>query len=440
MISKSFSQLTSIFFTALILVSPKLFAGSFSSINYSGRVLKPDNSTPFEGLANFRFEVKSDVTNCVLWREDIAINLAGSQGGMSMNVGLGANLAASSGHSFPEVFDNSKVLTGLSGCSVGTTYTPAPTEDRILAVSFNDGSSTQVLPNIAIKTVPFSLYADRARTALGLGSAAISLTAPTAGQVLQYNGGLSVWEPANFAGGGTVNNVGLIGSSIFSISGGPVVNAGTFSLSMASVPSGNFVLASPNGAPGVPTFRALLPGDVPSLPALQISSGTLSAAVGGTGLVPSVGNANKVYALNAAGTGTEFKSVTAGSGVTVDTSVAGVISIAATGSGGSVTSVSSGSGLSGGTFTTAGTISLATSGVTAGNYGGVGNYIPSFIVDTFGRISSAGSTAIAIDQILPSQTGNSGKLLSTNGTLSSWSQTSPWALASSAVQSLATEL
>jgi hypothetical protein len=41
-----------------------------------------------------------------------------------------------------------------------------------------------------------------------------------------------------------------------------------------------------------------------------------------------------VYAVDAAGTGTEYKSLLAGSGVTVDTSVAGQVTISATGSGG----------------------------------------------------------------------------------------------------------
>jgi hypothetical protein len=252
-----------------VLLTNQALAGSAFSLTYQGRILKPDGSTPFEGAATFRFEVKSDLNACVLWREDVLINLAGTQGGMAMQIGLGTNLATGS-HSFVDVFDNTKTLTSLSGCSVGTSFAPAYNEDRTLSVSFNDGSSTQILPNIAVKSVPFSLYSERSRyatTSLGLGSTSISLTAPTPGQVLQYNGGTQLWEPANVGGAGTVTNVGLIGSSLFSVSGGSVSSSGTFSLGMASVGTGNFILASPNGAPGVPTFRAMTAGDVPTLPA-----------------------------------------------------------------------------------------------------------------------------------------------------------------------------
>lgn len=45
----------------------------------------------------------------------------------------------------------------------------------------------------------------------------------------------------------------------------------------------NRFFASPDGAPGTPSFRALSANDVPSLPASKIGSGTLDTARGGTG-------------------------------------------------------------------------------------------------------------------------------------------------------------
>jgi trimeric autotransporter adhesin len=115
-----------LFLFLLILASPSpSLAGSSYSLTYQGRILKPDGSTPFEGSATFRFEIKTDVSACVLWREDVALNLAGTQGGMSMQIGLGANLA-SGAQSFIDVFDNTKTLTGLSGCAIGTSFTPQP--------------------------------------------------------------------------------------------------------------------------------------------------------------------------------------------------------------------------------------------------------------------------------------------------------------------------
>ncbi|QDK39398.1 hypothetical protein [Bdellovibrio sp. NC01] len=63
-------------------------------------------------------------------------------------------------------------------------------------------------------------------------------------------------------------------------------------------------------------------------------------------------------------------------------------------SGGTVTSITAGTGLSGGTITTTGTISLGTSGVTAGTYGSA-TQVPVLSVDNYGRVTAASSTTIS---------------------------------------------
>ena len=65
---------------------------------------------------------------------------------------------------------------------------------------------------------------------------------------------------------------------------------------------------------------------------------------------------------------------------------------------GSVTSVTAGNGLSGGTITTSGTISLPTTGVTANSYGS-SSAVPTFTVDSYGRITAASNTNISVSAI-----------------------------------------
>lgn len=64
-------------------------------------------------------------------------------------------------------------------------------------------------------------------------------------------------------GSGTVTSVGLSLPAIFSVTGSPVTTSGTLTGSLVSQ-ARNLVLASPNGSSGVPSFRALATGDLPT--------------------------------------------------------------------------------------------------------------------------------------------------------------------------------
>jgi hypothetical protein len=129
----------------------------------------------------------------------------------------------------------------------------------------------------------------------------------------------------------------------------------------------NFVLAAPNGATGVPTFRAIVAADIPTLnqnttgTAANVT-GTVAIANGGTG---STTAANALTALGA-------YAATNPAGYTTNT--------------GTVTSITAGTGLSGGTITTSGTIALANTAVTAGSY-----TTANITVDAQGRITAASS-------------------------------------------------
>jgi hypothetical protein len=107
------------------------------------------------------------------------------------------------------------------------------------------------------------------------------------------------------AGAGTVTSVGLSLPNIFTVSGSPVISAGSLTAALASQ-SANLIFGSPNGSSGQPTFRALLAADLP----------TVTVAKGGTGLTSLITN-NYILASN--GTGYEGRLVTVGTGLTLTT-------------------------------------------------------------------------------------------------------------------------
>jgi hypothetical protein len=64
--------------------------------------------------------------------------------------------------------------------------------------------------------------------------------------------------------GGTVTSVALSLPSLFTVSGSPVTTSGTLTATLASQTANTF-LAAPNGSAGVPTFRAIVAADIPTL-------------------------------------------------------------------------------------------------------------------------------------------------------------------------------
>lgn len=90
-------------------------------------------------------------------------------------------------------------------------------------------------------------------------------------------------------GGGTVTSVDCtVPTSIMSVSGVPIIDAGTIAIDLVTQ-SANRVWAGPtNGAAATPTFRALVSGDIPSLSSiyLPLAGGTMAGniAMGSNGV------------------------------------------------------------------------------------------------------------------------------------------------------------
>lgn len=82
---------------------------------------------------------------------------------------------------------------------------------------------------------------------------------------LQNNGSGTLSWAAVASSGGTVTSVGLSLPNIFTVSGSPVTASGTLTGALATQ-TANTVFAGPTAAPAAaPTFRALVPADIPTL-------------------------------------------------------------------------------------------------------------------------------------------------------------------------------
>ncbi len=81
----------------------------------------------------------------------------------------------------------------------------------------------------------------------------ISTATPTNGQALIWNG--TDWTPTDVPAG-TVTSVALTLPAMFSITGSPITNNGTFDVTLASQTAKSF-LAAPTDADGIPTFRQI---------------------------------------------------------------------------------------------------------------------------------------------------------------------------------------
>lgn len=113
------------------------------SLVYQGRILKPNGDPVTASTVHFRIQIRSPGNeNCLLYQETQDQDLSASSGIFSLSINAtGSTRTDSSGISFQNVFSNRVAFTlGAGVCSSGTTYTPASTDGRKIAISFDDGS------------------------------------------------------------------------------------------------------------------------------------------------------------------------------------------------------------------------------------------------------------------------------------------------------------
>jgi hypothetical protein len=136
-------------------------------------------------------------------------------------------------------------------------------------------------------------------------------------------------------GSGTVTSVGLSLPNVFTISGSPVTGSGSLTATLATQSANQVFVGPSTGANAAPTFRALLPDDIPALSTDKLTSGTLPSARGGTG--QSTYTDGQLLIGRTSDNGLAKATLTAGTGISI-TNGSGAITIAATNSG-AVTSV-----------------------------------------------------------------------------------------------------
>lgn len=155
----------------------------------------------------------------------------------------------------------------------------------------------------------------------------------------------------------------------------------------------NYILAAPDGAAGVPTFRAVVAADIPTLN--QNTTGTASNVTG-------------IVAVANGGSGTATPALVAGTNVTITGSWPNQ-TINSSNPGGTVTSVAatvpSFLSVTGSPITSSGTLAISYSGTA----------LPILNGGTGQTTANA-----AFNALVPSQATNSGKYLTTDGTNTSW--------------------
>lgn len=181
------------------------------------------------------------------------------------------------------ITSNSLVITSDGGTTEGTSKY---TFDGSAAKSINLVSGTNVSIVETAGTLTFNATDTNTVTRLqGTGGSYVSgdIIVQGTGLVSTSQSGNTITISTTATNNtGTVTSVGLSLPAMFTVTNSPVTGSGTLTATLASQ-TANYVFAAPNGTAGAPTFRALVAADIPSLPYLSTSGGSVSGNLTVTG-------------------------------------------------------------------------------------------------------------------------------------------------------------
>jgi len=260
----------------------------------------------------------------------------GGTGSTTANTALNALLPTQSGNAnyYLKTDGTNTSWAAASGGGAGTVVSVSVVPANGLAGTVATASTT---PTITLSTTVTGILKGNG-TAISAATSGTDYAPATFGSSILYGNGaggfsnVTIGSGLSFttgtlsvSGGGTV--VSVAATSPVASSGGtsPTIslNAGYGdTLNPYATKTANYVLAAPNGTAGVPTFRAVVPADIPTLnqnttgTAAGLSS-TLVVGSGGTGTTTLTGivKGNGTSAFTAATAGTDYLAPPAGTSI-----------------------------------------------------------------------------------------------------------------------------
>lgn len=300
------------------------------------------------------------------------------------------------------------------------------------------------IPSLAFTKITGTVPITQGGTGATNANAALNALIPeqtgNSGKLLTTDGTDTSWVTIT-PGTGTVTSVGLSLPAFITVTNSPVTTTGTLTGTLASQ-SPNLFFAAPDGTSGAPTFRAPVAADIPSLATSKITSGVFGTAFLGTGTADSTKflRGDGTWQVNPLGTVTSVAMTVPSefslSGSPITTSGTFAVTTAAQSANtvwaGPTTGVAAqptfrtqvaadipnldAAKITTGTFTTTQIPSLDVAKITTGVFSDT--FLPTTAINKGGTGQTTPNDAF--NALVPSQTSNAGKILTTDGTNTSW--------------------